>query len=92
MRKKVMAGLAGAAMLTALMAGAASAQKEGPVGESFCSGATGPDGVVDPSDVSTWNNPGEIISFVAPNQLVGGSPDAVGVVATYCNPNLNPLP
>lgn len=88
-----MAGLAGTAMLAVLgMAGTASAEKEGPVGESFCSGATGPDGIVDPTNVATWNNPGEIISLVAPDQVVGGSRDAVGVVATYCNPGLNPLP
>ena len=92
MHKKILTGLAGAAMLTGLMAGVASAQKEGIVGESFCSGATGPDGVVDPEIVSTWNSPGEVISFLAPNQVVGGSPDTVGAVATFCNPTQSPLP
>jgi hypothetical protein len=92
MRRKIIGGLAAILMLTLLgLTGPASA-KEGFPGQSYCSGATGPDGVVDPGDPATWNSPGEIISYLAPNQVTGGGPDSVGAVALLCNPNINPLP
>lgn len=84
LRKFVMGMAAVAAAGGICLAGTAGAA--GLNGSSYCSGASGPDGVVDPTNPLTWNSPGEIISFVAPNQVKPGLE-----VKALCNPNQNPI-
>jgi hypothetical protein len=79
MRKKLVAAVV--AMALGAFAFAAPAGAAGGNGASYCSGASGPDGIVDPGDVTTWNSPGEIISFVAPEQEKPGQ-----LVKALCNP------
>jgi len=83
-RGVVVAGVVAAAILG--MAGSADAA--GSNGRSYCSGSSAPDGVVNPEDPTTWNSPGEIVSFLAPDQVVAGGPESVGAVAAFCNPNI----
>ena len=75
-------------VLVGVLGSAGAADAAGSKGKSYCSGASAPDGEVNPEDPTTWNNPGEIVSFVAPNQAVRGGPDSVGAVAQFCNPNV----
>lgn len=79
MKRKFVAAVA--AMAMAAFAFAAPAGAAGGNGASFCSGASGPDGIVDPDDMTTWNSPGEIISFIAPEQVKPGQ-----LVKALCNP------
>jgi len=87
--KRFLAVLGATAVGVLGVAGTAGAA--GGNGKSYCSGASGPDGIVDVEDFTTWNSPGEIISFLAPNQDAGGGPGSVGAVAQFCNPNVSGL-
>ena len=85
MLRKLAIGMATLALAGGIgLAGTAGAA--GLNGSSLCSGSSAPDGVVDPSNPATWNSPGEVISFIAPNQVKPGQE-----VKAFCNPNLNPI-
>jgi hypothetical protein len=75
-----------AVLATALTVGAGSASAAGAKGASFCSGSSAPDGFVIEGDVSTYNNAGEVITFLGGR----GGPDGGRLVQTFCNPNLLP--
>jgi hypothetical protein len=78
--------LAATAWLTALLlleaTGPASAAGGG--GTSFCSHATKPDGVLVIGDLSTYANPGEFVTALAP---LPGNPGSGWGVQNVCNPN-----
>ena len=67
--------------------GVASAAQGG--GASICSFSGQPDHVVT-ADPSTWNNPGEAISFFAPQGVNSGLPNPGQQVKAFCNPTLQP--
>jgi hypothetical protein len=79
MRKKLAATAAAVAL--GAFAFAAPAGAAGGNGASYCSGASAPDGVVDVNDPGTWNSPGEVVSYIAPEQVKPGQ-----LVKSFCNP------
>lgn len=87
MKKKMAATVAAVAL--AAFAFAAPAGAAGGNGASVCSNSGAPDGVVDPENPLTWNNPGEVISFLAPqNELAKDPATNPGQnVKAICNPN-----
>jgi hypothetical protein len=81
---KLAVGVATVVMAVGIgLAGTASAA--GGHGVSGCSGSGKPDGVVDPTNPATFSNPGEVISFLAPNLNKPGQ-----TVIGFCNPHLTP--
>jgi hypothetical protein len=84
MLRKLAVGAAAVAFAGGIaLAGTAGAA--GGNGRSLCSGSSAPDGVVDVNNQATWNNAGEVISSIAPEQVKPGQ-----VVKGLCNPNLSP--
>jgi hypothetical protein len=77
--------LAVAAGFTALLLiQAGQAFAAGGRGSSYCSIATKPDGVVVIGDLSTYDNPGEFVTALAP---LPGDPGSGWGVQHVCNPN-----
>jgi hypothetical protein len=75
-----------AGLATALTVGGGVASAAGGKDQSFCSNSSKPDGFVIEGDVSTYNNAGEVITFLGGR----GGPDGGRLVQTFCNPNLAP--
>lgn len=81
--KKLVISLAASSVLLLHAAGGAAAAGGG--GTSYCSNATKPDGVMVFGDFSTYSNPGEVVSALAP--LPGDRGTGWGIQHT-CNPHL----
>jgi hypothetical protein len=67
---KTKLALAGAAVSALFLLGATPADAAGGKGTSYCSNAGRPDGVV--TDFASYDNPGELVSALAPLQGVPG--------------------
>jgi hypothetical protein len=79
---KTKLALAGAAVSALLLLGATPADAAGGKGTSYCSNAGRPDGVVT-DDFDSYDNPGELVSALAP---LRGDPGWGWGIQAVCNP------